>query len=42
MKKLYIKPELTVNLFDLVDVITTSPNDVGHNFIDDGEFDLGN
>ena len=41
MKKLYIKPELTVNLFDLVDVITTSPND-GHNFIDDTEFDLGN
>ena len=38
MKKLYIKPELTVNLFDLVDVITTSPNDIGHNFVDDGWF----
>ena len=38
MKKLYIKPELTVNVFDLVDVITTSPNDIGHNFIDDDWF----
>lgn len=37
MKKLYIKPELKLNLFDLTDVLTESPNK-GNNFIDDAFF----
>ena len=38
MKKLYIKPELKLNLFDLTDVLTESSNDKGNNFIDDAFF----
>ena len=34
MKK-YFKPIFTVNYFSFDDVITSSPNDAGHNFIDD-------
>lgn len=34
MKK-YEKPMFLVNYFDFTDVITTSPHDIGHNFIDD-------
>ena len=33
--KFYVKPQFEINLFELADVITTSPNDLGHNFVDD-------
>lgn len=34
--KNYIKPEFTINLFDVTDVLTNSPNDNGHNIVDVG------